>query len=142
MIIVAFTSFGPVIFNIPSLDIKGTLYDGTTDATSNVTTWQWSKFINNTYVVIPEATSSTITILNSEVNTYASFRCVANYNGTQWIDAPNTDLPTGTYTWSYRDKDGNPILSNTLSNSGKVIYIDGTMVGEKLIADVRVETGG
>lgn len=215
--------------NIPSLDIKGTLYDGTTDATLNVTTWQWSKFINNTYVVIPEATSSTLTILNSEVSTYASFRCVVNYNGnsytqyyslidrtdplqvqvfstvgehiintqsvgalyaivssgnleidplkttvfsttepqnpslndyyyalnstqktvilkkyngTQWIDAPNTDLPTGTYTWSYRDKDGNPILSNTLSNSGKVIYIDGTMVGEKLIADVRVETGG
>lgn len=42
------------------------------------------------------------------------------------------------YDWFYRDKDGNRITVGVPSSSGKVIYIDGSLVDKKLIADVRV----
>ena len=53
-----------------------------------------------------------------------------------------SDSPyTGTYRWSWRDKDGNAITAvdtYTLPTTGKVIYIDGDLVNGKIIADVEV----
>ena len=60
------------------------------------------------------------------------------YNGTSWANATGTDLPSGTYTWSYRDKTGAVITPTGMATSGKVIYIDGTLFQEKIIADVAV----
>lgn len=59
---------------------------------------------------------------------------------TSWV-ADNTNYYTGNYSWSWRDKDGNVVSSigdNTLPTQGKVIYIDGSMVDGKIIADVEV----
>ena len=61
------------------------------------------------------------------------------YNGNSWANASGTDLPTGTYTWNFRDKDGNPTTPTGIATTGKVIYIDGSFVNRKLTADVRVE---
>lgn len=50
----------------------------------------------------------------------------------------------GTYTWTWRDKDGNSITTvnnQALPTSGKVIYIDGTFIDRKITADVEVSIG-
>lgn len=62
------------------------------------------------------------------------------YTGSAWADAGSGDLPTGTYTWTFRDSSGNATTLNGASSaSGKVIYVDGTLVTKKIIADVKVE---
>lgn len=56
--------------------------------------------------------------------------------------ASSADGYEGTYTWTWRDKNGNPVTSVNnimLPTSGKVIYIDGDMIDGKIIADVKVE---
>ena len=71
------------------------------------------------------------------INKTASLK---NYNGSEWIDAESGDLPTGDYTWTFRDKNGNPTTLNNQSQvKGKVIYVDGTLITKKIIADVKVE---
>lgn len=60
------------------------------------------------------------------------------YSGSTWTDAPSSDLPTGSYQWSYRDKTGAVITPIGMATSGKVIYIDGTLFQEKIVADVAV----
>ena len=70
------------------------------------------------------------------------------YTGSAWSNAGSSDLPTGTYTWSFRDKDGNTVTPTytpsggsaiTMENNQKVIYIDGDFITKKIVADVRVE---
>lgn len=62
------------------------------------------------------------------------------YTGSAWADAGTADLPKGTYTWTFRDSSGNATTFNGASSaSGKVIYVDGTLVTKKIIADVKVE---
>lgn len=70
------------------------------------------------------------------------------YTGSDWSNAGSSDLPTGTYTWSFRDKDGNTVTPTytpsggsaiTMENNQKVIYIDGDFITKKIVADVRVE---
>ena len=62
------------------------------------------------------------------------------YSGSGWVDATGSDIPTGEYTWSFRDSSGNATLFNgSATASGKAIYVDGTMVSGKIIADVKVE---
>lgn len=58
------------------------------------------------------------------------------YSGTAWTAA--SEDYRGTYSWSYRDKDGNPYSKEGLATSGKVIYIDGSLIDSKIIADVEV----
>ena len=59
------------------------------------------------------------------------------WSGSAWADVENPY--TGTYTWSWRDKDGNAIANTAnLPTSGKVVYIDGSMIDTKIIADVGV----
>lgn len=61
------------------------------------------------------------------------------YNGSAWSSQSNPY--TGTYSWSWRDKNGDVVTDvggNTLPTEGKVIYIDGSMVDSKIVADVEV----
>ena len=60
------------------------------------------------------------------------------HNGSAWVDATGDDLPTATYTYSFRDKDGNIITDHDFSTSGKVIYIDGSLFEKKIVIDVSV----
>ena len=59
-----------------------------------------------------------------------------------WSAAPASDSTfTGQYSWTWRDKDGNTVTEMngiTLPTSGKIIYIDGSMINKKIIADVEV----
>lgn len=62
------------------------------------------------------------------------------YTGSAWADAGSGDLPKGTYTWTFRDSSGNATTFNgSTEATGKVIYVDGTLVQRKIIADVKVE---
>lgn len=62
------------------------------------------------------------------------------YTGSAWADAGSGDLPKGTYTWTFRDSSGNATTFNSSTEaSGKVIYVDGTLISKKIIADVKVE---
>lgn len=54
-----------------------------------------------------------------------------------WEDVTVAEPYSGTYAWSFRDKDGNE-LTTTLANNKKVIYIDGSFIDKKIIADVAV----
>lgn len=60
------------------------------------------------------------------------------YNGTAWAAATGSDLPQFTYNWSTIDKLGN-ILDTPTTWSGKAVYIDGSLVDEKLSVIVEVE---
>lgn len=60
------------------------------------------------------------------------------YSGSAWAAATGSDLPTGTYAWTYRDKSGNVITPSGMATSGKVIYIDGSLFEDKIVADVEV----
>lgn len=62
------------------------------------------------------------------------------YTGSAWADAGSGDLPKGTYTWTFRDSSGNATTFNSSTQvSGKVIYVDGTLISKKIIADVKVQ---
>lgn len=60
------------------------------------------------------------------------------YSGTAWASAGSPDLPTGTYEWSYRDKDGNVIAEPKMATTGKVIYVDGSLIDKKITVNVKV----
>lgn len=59
------------------------------------------------------------------------------YDGSKWNDVDPGY--TGTYTWSYRNSEGSTITNSSLPTTGKVIYIDGSLVDSKIICDVEVE---
>lgn len=55
--------------------------------------------------------------------------------------AESSETYDGTYTWSWRDKDGNVVTAvngYALPTNGKVVYIDGEMIDDKIVADVEV----
>lgn len=56
------------------------------------------------------------------------------YNGSSW----QTVTQTCTYTWSYRDKDNNPVTTGIPATSGQFVYIDKTLINKKITADVEV----
>jgi hypothetical protein len=60
------------------------------------------------------------------------------YNGSEWVDATGSDLPTATYTYSFRNKDGGVITDYSGQNKGKAIYIDGELVNKNIVIDVAV----
>lgn len=210
--------------------MQGQLTDGGLDVTNtgNIT-WTWSKWNPTTsqYTTVPDANLSSLTVTNTDVQSYASYRLQADYgtghfyayfsvydkhdpiqvsvlssvgtqlvngvgygaiyakvtrngseidairsetfsttppsgaakddlyyhidktnktvtlkkySGSQWNN--ETEGYTGSYSWSWRDKDGNGVTTmngNALPTQGKVIYIDGDMIDTKIIADVTVE---
>lgn len=61
------------------------------------------------------------------------------YNGSSWVAATGSDLPTYTYTWTFRDKDGNTTTYGGASSiTGKAIYIGSSVIDKKLIIDCEV----
>lgn len=63
------------------------------------------------------------------------------YNGTSWVNATGDDLSIGwTYKYYRRDKDGNLLDTSTPWQTGKAIYIDGSMIDKKIIIDIEVES--
>lgn len=60
--------------------------------------------------------------------------------GNSW--KAGTEGYTGTYTWTFRDKNGEATSYNGSSSySGKVLYIDGSLIDKKIIFDVEVNYG-
>lgn len=57
---------------------------------------------------------------------------------TAWAAASDYNY-TGTYTWSYRNADNQPITEGIPATDGKVIYIDAGLINKKLIIDVEVD---
>ena len=52
----------------------------------------------------------------------------------QWVTAPSEDDPIYTYTWTFRDKNGQPWNYNGVSSvSGKAIYFNANMVDDKIV---------
>lgn len=61
------------------------------------------------------------------------------YNGSAWAAATGSDLPTATYTYTFRDKNGDITTYNGQSSvTGKVLYIDGELINKKIVIDVAV----
>ena len=67
------------------------------------------------------------------VNKTAKSVTLMKYSGTAWAAAPDSDQPKGTYTWTRRDKDGNPLDAAKPYATGKVIYIDRDVVNKKMV---------
>jgi hypothetical protein len=60
------------------------------------------------------------------------------YSGSAWAEAPESDQPTGTYNYYRRNSDGTLLDTATAWKTGKVIYVDTTMVDKKLVIDYEV----
>ena len=61
-------------------------------------------------------------------------------SGNSWVTG--TEGYTGTYVWTFRDKDGETVSYNgSNSHTGKVLYIDGSLIDTKIIFDVEVSYG-
>lgn len=61
------------------------------------------------------------------------------HNGSKWEAAPTTDLPTKTYNYTFYDKNGEETKYNGASTvTGKVFYIDGSLISKKVIINVEV----
>lgn len=60
---------------------------------------------------------------------------------TAWSDVTSNTANqyTGTYTWSYRDANNEAITTGTPSTSGKVVYIDASLINKKITIDVEVD---
>ena len=88
---------------------------------------------NGTYYYKLDKTNKTVSLMK--------------YNGSTWADVTSTEQYTGNYQWSFRDKDGNILTTNVPATNAtangnlhkqKVIYIDGSFIDKKIIADVAV----
>lgn len=66
----------------------------------------------------------------------------------EWTDVTDTETYTGKYGWSFRDLNGDPLTVNwavgtqagtdAILHKQKVIYIEGSYINKKIIADVEV----
>ncbi|MFD1401945.1 hypothetical protein [Robinsoniella peoriensis] len=61
------------------------------------------------------------------------------YNGTAWADATGADLPSETYKTYRLDKNSLPMDDGNVWKTGKVVYIDGSMIDSKCTFVVEVE---
>lgn len=89
-------------------------------------------------------TSPTVGDFYYHLDTTNKVATLKKYGTNGWADATSPDIPTGTYSWTFRNKDGEPYRpsdgnGHNITNNQKVIYIDGTLVNKKLIADVSVD---
>ena len=61
-------------------------------------------------------------------------------SGNTW--STGTEGYTGTYTWTFRNKDGETVNYNgSTTYTGKVLYVDGSLIDTKIIFDVEVSYG-
>ena len=82
---------------------------------------------------LPAGQNGDYFILLSGTGTNGTAILKKNVNGT-WT----TVTPRCTYTWTYRDKNGNVATTGIPATSGQCVYIDGDLVDKKLTADVAV----
>lgn len=76
---------GDVIINGKNnVILEAQLTDGGSIISSGIT-YQWSKFSSGSYQNIPNANKNTVTITPSMVDSLASFKCTATYNGRNYI---------------------------------------------------------
>ena len=222
----AFAPNGDILQNGKgSVVINTTLTSGTNTITSGVT-YQWYKYIGSEYQILQGKTQSSLTVIGSMVESVASFKCVATYNGKQysaywcvrdmvdsiqlelfstignqmvngqgigaiyalafrageeldaikstvfsttppsspengdfyykldkanksitlmkysgttWSPASGTDLPKGKYSWYRRNSKGEIIDSTTPYGTGKVIYVDSSVVNGKTVFTCKFE---
>lgn len=90
--------------------------------------------VNGAYYYKLDATNKTVKLMKKQNN--------------EWVDVTGTETYTGKYGWSFRDLNGNPLVVNWAVNtqSGtdailhkqKVVYIEGSYINKKIIADVEV----
>lgn len=68
--------------NISSIVLTARLMDGSADVTADSSVaYQWAKLVSGAYQDLPNGTGSTYTVQSSTVESYASFRLTATYNG-------------------------------------------------------------
>ena len=68
-----------------------------------------------------------------KLNKTAKTVTLMKYTNNKWAEAGNEDLPTGTYEWYRKDKDGNPLDITKPFATGKVVYFDKTLIDKKVI---------
>ena len=68
-----------------------------------------------------------------KLNKTAKTVTLMKYSNSKWVEASGDDLPTGTYEWHRRDKDGNPLDSSKPFAIGKAIYFDNSLIDKKVI---------
>lgn len=61
------------------------------------------------------------------------------YNGTSWAAATGNDLPTATYSWYRRNSKGEAIDTTTAYATGKVLFLDKSIVDGKTSFTCKVE---
>lgn len=66
-----------------------------------------------------------------QINKSAKTVTLMKYDGSKWAAASGNDLPQGTYEWYRRDKDGKSLDNETAYATGKVIFLDSTVVNSK-----------
>ena len=125
-----YTTAGNVFTSRESQDITiyGRLMDGSTDKTTSCTNWVWSKWQDGAYTTISGQTSSSITINNSTVEGFASYRCTCKYSNV-------------TYTAYYSLIDKlDPIQANVFCSLGEQI-VNGQGVGAFYVIVTDTGTG-
>lgn len=74
-----------------------------------------------------------------KINKTAKTVTLMKYTGSSWATASGSDLPSLKYNWSCIDKNGNPCSTPTSWGTGKAIYIDSSIVNDKISIIVEVE---
>ena len=59
------------------------------------------------------------------------------YNGSVWGTASASDMPEGTYEWYRRSADGTILDTTSAWKTGKVVYVDSTVIDGKIIIDCK-----
>lgn len=73
------------------------------------------------------------------VNRTAKTVTLKKYNGTAWVDATGLDLPSEVYHTYRLDKNSLPLDGGEVWKTGKVVYVDGSVIDEKCTFVVEVE---
>lgn len=73
-----------------------------------------------------------------QLNKTAKTAVLMKYNGSAWVEATGSDLPRATYSWYRRDALGN-VLDTSAYATGKVIYLDNTVVDKKITFRCKFE---
>ena len=94
---------------------------------------------STTFATSGEAPAASSQTYYYQINTTNKTCTLMKSNGSAWSAAGSTDAPIYTYTWTFRDKNGNTTTYNGQSTIvGKAIYVDGSLIDKKIIFDCEV----
>lgn len=93
------------------------------------------------FVISKPPSMTTNTLYYYMDSTAKSVKLMKATSTTAWSDvtSSNENQYTGTYTWSYRNANNESITEGTPSTTGKIVYIDATLINKKIVIDVEVE---